>query len=424
MWVQLTHRTAVACLVLALSNASFAQLSSSADLSISFDQAIEYTMERNPELIAFGFQIEAQHGRVQQSELRPGTTLGITLENAVGTGIYSGADAAEATISLAWILERGKRESRVDAALARVSLLESEADIRRLDAAAQTARIFLQTLANQAHLKQTAESVALAEQTVQVVMKRVQSGRTPEADFARAEVELSRMQLEREDFDHDLQISLRRLAAQWGDTEPDFDRVRGDMARLPVPDSYSSLQARIENNPSLGRYVNEQRLREAELRVAESTTRPDWRVTAGIRQLQQTDDQALMAGITIPLGGKSRNHGQLAEARAALAMTEADKTATRIQIETRLFSLYQELQHSLHRATALRDDILPRIESALVATERAYNMGRYSYFELRTAQNEALQARTAAIVAVIDAHRNVIEIERLTGTTMSSPAKR
>lgn len=424
MWVQLTNRTAVACLMLTLSNATVAQLSSSADESISFDQAIEYTMERNPGLIAFGFQIEAQRGRVQQSELRPSPELGITLENAVGTGVHSGADAAEATISLAWILERGKRERRVDAALARVSLLQSESDIRRLDAAAETARIFLQSLANQAQLKQTDESVALAEKTAQVVRKRVYSGRTPEADLARAEVELSRMRLEREDLEHKLKTSLRRLAAQWGDTDPDFIRVRGDMAKLPVPDSYSSLQARIEKNPSLGRYVNEQRLREAELRVAESAARPDWRITAGVRQLQQTDDQALMAAITIPLARKGRNRGRVAEARAALAMTEADKAATRTQIETRLFSLYQELQHSLHRATALKDEILPRIERALVATERAYDMGRYSYFELRVAQNEVLQARTAAIVAVIDAHRNVIEIERLTGTTMSSPARR
>ena len=424
MGAHLTNRIVIASLVLALGGTAIAQPETSADLAIDFDQAIALTLERNPQLVAFGFQIEAQRGRVLQADLRPSPELGITVENVIGTGAFGGVDSAETTISLAWTLERGKRERRVSAALAAVSLLESEAEIHRLDAAAGTARLFLQSLANQARLGQADASISLAEETVQAVRKRVRSGRSPEADLARAEVELSRMRLEREDLEHALKTSLRSLAAQWGDADPDSVRVEGHVASLPVPDNYPSLAARIDENPHLARYVNEQRLREAELRVAEGAAKPDWRVTAGVRQLQQSDDRALLAGITIPLARNGRNRGQVAEARAALAMSNADRFATRIQIETRLYALYQELQHSLHRANALNDDILPKIEIALTETKRAYEMGRYSYFELRVAQNDALQARTAAIVAVIDAHRNVIEIERLTGTTVSSPALR
>lgn len=425
MWVALTNRVVLGCLLIALSNATTAQSISSADGdAISFDQAIANTLERNPGLIAFGHQIEAQRGRVLQSELRPSPELGITLENAVGTGAYSGADSAEATISLSWILERGKRERRVDAAQAGVSLLETEAEIERLDAAAETARMYLQGLANQAQLEQTDKAVLLAEKTVAAVKKRVDAGRTPAADLARAEVELSRNRLEREDLDHKLATSLRRLAAQWGETKPKFTRVSGNIPQLPSPISYSSLLSRVDKNPNLSRYMSEQRLREAELRLAESQAKPNWRVSAGIRQLQQSDDQALLASITIPLATRNRNQGQVAEARSALAMTDANRLATRVQVETQLFSLYQELQHSLHRAAVLSDDILPRVEKALAETERAYDLGRYSYFELRVAQADALQARTAAIVAVIDAHRNSIEIERLTGATMSSPTGR
>jgi len=423
MWVRLTNRIALGCLLLALSNATVAQSNSTTDDTISFDIAIKKTLERNPALIAYGYQIEAQRGRVLQSELRPNPELGIILENVAGTGPFSGVDGAEATISLAWVLERGKRDRRIDASRAGVSLLETEAEIKRLDAAAETARMYLQSLANQAQLSQTDEAVRLSEKTVLAVQKRVQAGRTPAADLARAEVELSRMRLEREDLEHELKTSLRRLAAQWGDTQPDFTRVSGNMAELPTPASFSSLLARIDENPSLARYMSEQRLREADLRLAQQGAKPNWRVTAGIRQLQQTDDQAFVAGITIPLATRNRNQGRIAEARAALAMTDASRTATRVRIETQLFALYQELQHSLHRAAALRDEILPRVEKALDETERAYEMGRYSYFELRVAQADALRARTAVIIAIIDAHRNTIEIERLTGATLSSPAR-
>ena len=101
-------------------------------------------------------------------------------------------------------------------------------------------------------------------------------------------------------------------------------------------------------------------------------------------------------------------------------MTDAGRTTTRIQIETQLFALYQEFQHSLHRATVLREKVLPRIEQALADTQTAYATGRYGYFELQIVQTEVLDARTALVEASIDAHKRLIEIERLTGTTLSS----
>lgn len=421
MWVSLTCRVILLCLAATYGTASFGQTVSTSDqVALNLDTAVARTLESNPRLIAFGYQIHAQQGRLQQSELKPNLELGLLVENALGSGDFEGIDSAETTLSLAWVLERGKRERRVDAARAGISLLETEAEIQRLDAAAETARAFLDTLALQERLIRTDDAVVLAEQTAAAVQKRVQAGRTPAADLARAEAELARMRLDREDIEHELRTSHRRLAAQWGETQPGFAHVNGDVHQLPVPDSYANLLARLEQNPDLSRYLNEKRLREAELRLAEARAKPNWLLIAGVRRLERSDDQAFIAGITIPLTTRNRNQGQISEARARLAMTDADRTATRVQIETQLFALYQELQHSLHRAATIREEILPRIEQALEDTERAYAAGRYGYFELRVVQAELLDTRTALVESSIDAHRHVIEIERLTGTTVTS----
>ena len=421
MRIPLTYRFG-ACTLLLLFVAT-ARANPSADGSaVSLNDAIVRTLERNPALVAFGHQIEAQEGRVLQSGLRPNPEFRISVEDALGTGALEGFDLAETTLSLAWVLERGKRERRVDAARAGVSLLEVDAEIRRLDAAAETARRFLDSLALQEQLVLSDEAIRLAEETVTNVGQRVRAGGTPEADLARAEAELARVRLDREDLGHELLSSNRRLAAQWGDTRPEFTRVRGGISELPTPDSFASLVSRIDGNPNVARYLSEKRLREAELRLAEAEARPDWQLSAGVRRLEQLNDQAFVAGITIPLATRNRNQGRIAEARARLAMADADRTATRVQIETQIFALYQELQHSLHRAATLHEEILPRVERALADTERAYAAGRYGYFELRVVQAEVLAARTALIEASIDAHRHVIEIERLTGTTLSSSA--
>ncbi len=421
MWVSTPCRVAFGCLLVMLNSISIAQAERVDKTKVvDLTDAITMTLERNPGLMAFGDQIRAQEARVTQSAQRPDPELGLMVENFVGTDQFSGIDSAEITLSVAWILERGKQQHRIDSARAGVSLFEAEAEIRRLDAAAETGRRFLDSLAFQERLTQTEHAVRLADETATAIRRRVAAGRTPDADLARAEAELARMRLDREDIEHSLRVSNRRLAAQWGVTQPAFTRVSGNIHDLPTPAVFSNLLARVDQTPNITRYFSEQRLRESELRLAEAEAKPGWRVTAGIRHFERSDDQALIAGVTIPLPVRNRNQGRISEARARLAMTSSAQAAVRVQIETQLFALYQELQHSLHVATTLRDEIVPRLERALVSTQSAYDAGRYGYFELRVVQTELLSARAELVEATIGAHRNVIEIERLTGTTVTS----
>jgi cobalt-zinc-cadmium efflux system outer membrane protein len=76
--------------------------------------------------------------------------------------------------------------------------------------------------------------------------------------------------------------------------------------------------------------------------------------------------------------------------------------------------------HSMHRATVLREEVLPKVEQALAETQRAYANGRYGYFEYQIVQQEVLDAQSALIETSINAHKRLIEIERLTGTSLLS----
>lgn len=424
MWVSLTRVVGAWCLLVFASIAGLTEsVLASESASIDMEEAITRTLARNPTLVAFGYQIEIQQARLTQSQLRPNPELGVLVENVFGSGEYEGADGAETTLSLGWVLERGKLEHRVTAARAGVSLFESEAEIQRLDVIAQTARLFLVSLANQERLIQTQQAVTLSKQTVEVVKKRVNAGRAPDADLARAEAQLARIKLEREDIEHELLTSNYRLSAQWSQFEPDFSKVIGDPRQLPKPADFSSLLAQIDQNPSLSRFLTQSRLREAELRLAEAEAKPNWRLSAGIRRLELTNDNAFVMGITIPLATRNQNQGRIAEARAKIALADANRTATRLQIETQMFAVYQALQHSLHQTQTLREEVLPRVEQALADTQRAYEMGRYDYSVLQLLQAEVLDTRTALVEASIEAHAHLIEIERLTGTVMPSAVK-
>ena len=64
------------------------------------------------------------------------------------------------------------------------------------------------------------------------------------------------------------------------------------------------------------------------------------------------------------------------------------------------------------------------MERALAEAERAYRAGRYSFVDLQTAQDNAMNARTQAILTIVNANRLQIEIERLTGTAINGPVVR
>ncbi len=391
--------------------------------SIDLEDAVDQTLASNPELVAFGYQIQAQQGRLIQTKVKPSAELGIVVENALGSGDYKGVDGTETTLSLGWVLERGKREAYVSAARAGVSALEAQKEIHRLDVIARTAYLYLENLEYQERLRLSHEATALAEQTVDTVRTRVTAGRAPTADLARAEAELARVRLAAEDINHELKTARRWLAAQWGSPQADFSKVLGDPHQLPSPGSFTSLLEEVDRNPNLSALLSQRRLREAELHSAKAQAKPDWRFNAGIRRLELTDDNAFVAGVFIPLTSGDSNRGLIAEARANLNLAEADRSATRLQIETQLFAVYQALEHSLHRSVTLREDVLPRLEKAALETQRAYKTGRYSYYELQMIQTELIATRTDLVDAAIDAHQRLIEIERLTGAAMPSAAQ-
>jgi len=396
-----------------------AQPAESAARPLSLNDAFARTLARNPALAVLGYQREALEGAVTQANLFPNPELDIALQDAFGTGEHSGLDRAEATVSLNWLLERGVRERRIDAAQASVALGDAEAQIMRLDVAAETARRFVMCLAYQARLAWAHDAVALAGDTVTAVNGRVAAGRAPEAELARAEAALARAELIEEDYEHELLSALHRLSAQWGETEPDFGVVAGDVMNLPTLEPFESIVARMHQNPDLERFASQERLYTAELGLAEAQARPPWRLSGGLRRLEITEDYALVGGITIPLAVRNRNEGRIATARANLARTAAERAEAEIRIETTLFTLHQELNHYLQTARRLREDIVPQLEQALDDTRRAFELGRYSYLEWRAVQGELLEANESLLENSIDAHGIAIEIERLTGVALA-----
>ncbi len=391
--------------------------------SLTLEKAVERALAENPALALSDHERRIEEGRVLQAGLRPRVGLDLEVENFLGSDLYEGFDRSETTLSLVWVLERGKRKLRSSAAETGLSAAEVEADLRRVEVAAATADAFLAVLRDQERLALAQEGVRLAELTRDAVAERVRVARSPQIDLDRAEADLVWRQLDEEDVAHELLVARRVLASRWGAHQPDFDRVVGDISHHPVPVSYAELMAELSGSPQINRYLTRSRVQQAQLRLAEVESKKDWFVRTGARYLATTDDMAFVAGFTMPIGRSNPNAGRIESARAEVGRAEAELVAGRLEIETTLFRLHEELDHNLHRAAAIQDQVMPRLEAVVIASEKAYATGRYSYQELRQSQITLLQARTTALQENYEGHANRIAIERLTGTAVGRPSE-
>ncbi len=417
-------RTAVIAILAAFASSISAAQDRATSSVIDLPYALSRTLSDNPDLIATGYQMQVLDAQILQAGIKPRPELYIEVENILGSGPNDLLRGMQTTGSIAWILERGVRTRRVSAARAGSTLLETEITLQRLDAAAETARRYVQCLVLQNRLQNATGGIRLGQEVVEATQRRVSAATTPTAELARAQADLRRMELVAEDIEHELEAAYHRLAQQWGSTDPEFSRVIGNLFSIPNIENFESLRERLAQNPDIERYLSLQRMNNAQLELEEARNKQSWRVSGGFRWLEQTSDHAFVADITIPLGNDNSNRGRIAEQRAIIARTEAEKQAQRLKIETDLYVIYLELEHSIHLTSAFANDMIPLYEQAMEETQLAYESGRYSYLEWSTSQLNLLNVRYELIDAAMNIYQNLIEIERLTGVTIEVPQLR
>lgn len=390
---------------------------------ITLSQAVRLGLQHNPALTGYKFRRNVLDGEQATARLRPETRLHLEAENLAGSGAFSGVDAAEVTLSFSSVVELGgRRDARMGVVTARQQQLETEQRVAVLDLVAALNYRFISLLAAREHLHLGEEAEQLAQALVDSLVKRVQAGSTPQAELMRARAALARTRISLDQARQQAQTEALQLSAFWADPTPDFTGAQGDLLALTNPKPLTEWQARLAQNPDVALLGDATRLRAAELRKVDSESRPALGWTAGIRQLQQDNDTALVLGLSLPLASGTRASGARQAARAEHEAARFAEGAALGQLQTRLHQTFLAHRQALDEALTLRDHIVPLLEDASRATAAAFGQGRYSSLELAMAQRELLEARAELINAALRAHATRIELERLTASAPATAA--
>ncbi|MCK4744409.1 MAG: TolC family protein [Sulfuriflexus sp.] len=392
-----------------------------ANNSINLEQVVVKVLENNPQILASDLEARAAVARIAQARqsLAP-LTLNLEVENIAGSGVYSGNDQLETTLSFTNVLELGRKSAlRTDVAKNSANLLKNEQDAKKLDLLAEATRRFIHVVLDQHQLEIAKNKLALIKTTQDIVAKRVRLGKSPQAEQRRVRIELERAKIELEHSEHEIKTSRLKLSVMWGSTSPNFTSTQAKLFSLQEPISFQELETLLTRNPDLVQYATRERLSTSKLNLAKSRRQFDVELSGGIKHFNASSDTALVLSASMPFGTTSRAKPFIDEAKLLSQLAPYNHEQQRITLYTTLYELHQEIHHAIDAVKVLREIIIPEAKLVLQDYQRGYEAGRYSLLELNTAQRTLLNARLESAMSASNYHLNKIEIERLTGRNMA-----
>ena len=386
---------------------------------LTLDDAIARVAQYHPDLRLAEVQRPVWDARLDAAGLPPPLTLGVELENALGTGDSRGLDAAEATVTLAGVLERGgKLDARRAVAQANLDSLAPQRETARLDLMAEVARRYLAVTGARQQLRIAETDIEQRRRAVAAARLRLQAGASPESVLMTAQAMLAQAELDRDRAKQMDQSARAALSALWRQRDPGFDVVTGDPMQLPALRDFAVLADALQRTPELAVLAGERRIREAQVQLARTQARPDVSWQVGVRNSRDTRDTSLVAGFTLPLGSVRRAGPEIRAAEAELALNSVERDARALQLYATLAEAHGRYLTSRLEVTRMGRDVLPQLQRAENAAGKAWRAGAISYMEWAQLQAMRIDARQRQLEAAIAAQTALIEIQRLTGQSM------
>jgi len=384
---------------------------------LSLEEAIRRTAAVHPELRGFTARSRLLGLESERSAMPPPLSVGLEIENMLGTGDYSGLAAAETTLTLAGVLERGgKPAARRALAATRLDELAVQREVKELDVLAEVARRYLDLAEVQTSLPLLTAGLERQRSLAAAVRRRFQEGASPEALALSAEAEIARREAELQRARRGAEVAWRSLALMWSDNAPGtVPEVIGRARALPELQSLETLLPSLRQLPDLRSFVQAERVQDARRRVAAAGRSFDLEWQLGVRRLEASGDTALVAGVSLPLGTRSRAalDESIEDVNRELLTSSRDTTLS--ALETMLVRVHGDIAAALDVIRALESEILPRLVKSAAQAERAYAAGALSYFESLQLQNEVMQVELEVLALRHDIDRKLVELQRLTG---------
>lgn len=360
---------------------------------LTLEQALAEAESRSPDLEAATAAVEAARGRLRQAGFRTNPELSIEVEDFAGTGPYSGFDGTETTVSVNQRLDfSGRRTARVGVGRAELEAAMLRLAIARADLKLAVRQQFATAVAARDRLRLARETLARAQELARIAGELVEAGREPPLRALRASSAAAQADAEVRAAEAEEMAARQTLAALLGaDTPPAEVIGSGDLEPGPTVTAEQTLDVRLADVERL--------VSEAALQRERTLGRLDPAVGIGVRRIEETGDQALMATFSVPLPVFDRNQGNITAAGAEVRGAAARRAGVLARARAQIGSAAASFAAAQARVTALEANAMPQAQEALRLAQLSYQAGRVSLLELLDAQDAFATAQADLINA-------------------------
>lgn len=383
---------------------------------VTFEQAFQLAVEHSPR----GFLLEALQdfadGQIEEAGYKPNPTVGVEIENVLGTGKFEEFDGSEVTLGIYQLIERREKRKR------RSELAIRSKELFRWD--------YEEAMANLRYTVMQAYSNALvAQKNVELQEELLELEKASEAEVARradaaiaSSIEVSRAKLATKQQEFKLGSSQRQLreakiilSSLWNRQDfVDFTLAGQLEIETPLPD-LSALIELVDTVPSIARFEAEREAQEVAVDLEKAKSKADYTIFGGARYLSEgRGDAAFVLGIEMPWKIRNENEGNIRSAMSRLRVLDSRKRVLRQKAIAEISVNYSELASSIEEWKSLRDNLLPSAQAALAETEIGYQRGIVPLLNVLDARKSLFEIRTAMLDSTGRYLNAQAEIERLT----------
>lgn len=376
---------------------------------LTLQQALDLAVEANPDLAIARRELDAVAATRVQAAVIPNPELSVDVED-------TRSQSRQTTYWLGQPLELGgKRGARIESAERARDVAGAEVGMRLAEVRAAVIQRFYEVLSAQERLRLAQNSMQLANRGLDVASRRVQAGKVSPVEETRARVAASGARIELSQAGADLSNARKQLAALWGNPMPRFGDAVGTLEILPVLPSLDALKQRLAQAPEAVRAKREIDRREALLQLEMAKRWPNLVVRGGVKRSELTHDSVNVVGLSVAIPIFDRNQGNVLEAKQRVLLARDEQTATDIRLQSELAQAHQRLATALHEVQDIHTDILPGAQSAVDATTRGFELGKFGFLDVLDAQRTLFLARGQYVRALGEVQRAVADIEAILG---------
>jgi len=383
--------------------------------SLTLEAALQIASEHNLELRASAARVQAAEGQARQARLWPNPSLEAAVED--WPTVSGGFSASKRLLGVSQALPfPGKKSLDGQIGASGVRIVQAHLALRRLEIIRDVKAAFYAVLAAERLVEVSRELSRVAESSATVAWRRVDAGAAPLQEQLRAEVERDRASAALRGREGELEIARQTLAAIVGRPGLADTPVSGTLPEAIAPDTAaSSTDASLDEHPVVAGSVAVRERAGLEWRRARLDAYPDLTVAVAAGRVGIEGQSIVQAGATLTLPLFDRGQGRTQEARANLAVAEAELMAARQRLRFAWCAAEKRLRTASDQVLTHRERILPRAEEALRLAQLGFTAGKLGLIDLLDTQRTLAEARQAYIERTLEMNVARVEMEALSG---------